>query len=250
MWTSAIIKVEVAADRSTRLADAVVGSQIDAQNLSRETRTYGPAVRRKRIRRSGGCTVLHQCIRPLIGAWCSGPPWISARVRSHYRLGLNRAIRVSRVRMRREDRSSCIVTVLLQLAAQVVSANAGFHADKARWRVGKPCFKLPPGPLLAQHDRAAFIETDEVKRVLADIDADRGNGRAGLAGHGSALFVAPFQHHLLVGQEHGRTIPLPVSAHIRTGLCARAKIPLGNSLARPETGTAFLVGCRRGVGRN
>src|SRR5271156_2589295 len=29
MWTSAIIEVEVAADRSPRLADAVVGSQID-----------------------------------------------------------------------------------------------------------------------------------------------------------------------------------------------------------------------------
>jgi len=27
--------------------------------------------------------VLHQCIRPLSGAiWCSGPPWISARVRT------------------------------------------------------------------------------------------------------------------------------------------------------------------------
>jgi hypothetical protein len=55
------------------------------------------------------------------------------------------------------------VTVLLQLAAQVVSANAGFHADKARWRVGKPCFKLPPGPLLAQHDRAALIKANNVE---------------------------------------------------------------------------------------
>jgi hypothetical protein len=32
---------------------------------------------------------LHQCIRPLIGAPCSGPSWISARLRSHYRTGLN-----------------------------------------------------------------------------------------------------------------------------------------------------------------
>jgi hypothetical protein len=33
--------------------------------------------------------VLHQCIRPLIGAvHCSGPPWISARVRSFYRTDL------------------------------------------------------------------------------------------------------------------------------------------------------------------
>jgi hypothetical protein len=37
---------------------------------------------------------------------CSGPSWISARLRSHYRTGLERAIWVTRVRKRREDRSS------------------------------------------------------------------------------------------------------------------------------------------------
>jgi hypothetical protein len=37
---------------------------------------------------------------------CSGPPWISARVRSHYRIGLERAIWVTSVRIRPEDRSS------------------------------------------------------------------------------------------------------------------------------------------------
>jgi hypothetical protein len=31
-------------------------------------RMYGPAVRRKRFRRFGGCAVLHRCIRPLFGA--------------------------------------------------------------------------------------------------------------------------------------------------------------------------------------
>src|SRR6202008_1797970 len=35
-------------------------------------------------------TVLHQCIRPLLGALCSGPSWISARMRSDYRTGLER----------------------------------------------------------------------------------------------------------------------------------------------------------------
>jgi hypothetical protein len=50
--------------------------------------------------------VLHQCIRPLIGAvCCSGPPWISARGRSLYRTGLDGAIWVTSVRSRREDRS-------------------------------------------------------------------------------------------------------------------------------------------------
>ena len=42
--------------------------------------------------------------------WCSGPSWISARMRSHYRTGLERAIRVTSVRMRREDRSSIVVS--------------------------------------------------------------------------------------------------------------------------------------------
>ena len=51
-------------------------------------------------------SVLDQCIRPLIGAvHCSGPPWISARGRSLYRTGLDRAIWVTSVRSRREDRS-------------------------------------------------------------------------------------------------------------------------------------------------
>src|SRR5437660_11478129 len=51
--------------------------------------------------------VLHQCIRSLIGAdRCSGASWISARVRRHYRTGLEWTSRVTSVRMRREDRSS------------------------------------------------------------------------------------------------------------------------------------------------
>jgi hypothetical protein len=37
---------------------------------------------------------------------CCGPPWISARLRSHYRPGLKWAIWVTSFRMRREDRSS------------------------------------------------------------------------------------------------------------------------------------------------
>jgi hypothetical protein len=33
-----------------------------------------------------------------------------------------------------------------------------------------------PPPLL-QHDRAAPVEADDMKRVLADVDAHRGNGQ-------------------------------------------------------------------------
>src|SRR4029077_17574559 len=40
------------------------------------------------------------------GVLCSGPSWISARVRSHYQTGLDWTIWVTSVRMRREDRTS------------------------------------------------------------------------------------------------------------------------------------------------
>ena len=48
-----------------------------------------------------------------------------------------------------------------------------------------------------------------MERVLADIDADYGNGSMRKFGHGVLLvFGAPGQFLLLAGQEHGRTIPL------------------------------------------
>jgi hypothetical protein len=48
---------------------ASVGSRHPGSlRLPEVTRMYGPAVRRKRFCRSGGCAVLHQCIRPLVGA--------------------------------------------------------------------------------------------------------------------------------------------------------------------------------------
>ena len=68
---------------------------------------YGPAVRRKRFRRSGGFAVLHQCIRPLIGAVCApghhGYQRACVLITGQASSG---AIWVTRVRMRREDRSS------------------------------------------------------------------------------------------------------------------------------------------------
>jgi len=50
---------------------------------TRLTRMYGPAVRCKRFSSSWRWAVLHQCMRPLGGAHCSGPSWKSARLRSH-----------------------------------------------------------------------------------------------------------------------------------------------------------------------
>ena len=62
------------------------------------TRMYGPAVRRKRI--SSICR--HSGLASMYPAsdWsgCSGPSWMSARMRSNYRPGLERAIWVTRVR--------------------------------------------------------------------------------------------------------------------------------------------------------
>ena len=69
------------------------------------TPMYGPAVRSKRF--------IDQVVSGLASMypafdWSirSGPSWISARVRSHERTGLDWAIWVTSVRMRREDRTS------------------------------------------------------------------------------------------------------------------------------------------------
>jgi len=73
----------------------------------------------------------------------------------------------------------------------------------------EPRFDLAARPPLLQYDLAASIEADDVERILANIDAHRGNGRIGLFGHGCASLIAsPSQHHAQEGQGHGRTIPL------------------------------------------
>ena len=77
-----------------------------SRTLSRMTRMYGPAVRCKWILSSWRYAVLHQCIRPLIGAFrLLAIMDISARAISLADRP-QRAIRVTSVRMRREDRTS------------------------------------------------------------------------------------------------------------------------------------------------
>jgi hypothetical protein len=67
---------------------------------------------------------------------------------------------------------------------------------------------------LAKHDRASVIVAYDMKRVLADIDTDGGNGGLDGLGHRRLLVVGtPCQLQLLAGQEHGRTIPLADAAH-------------------------------------
>jgi hypothetical protein len=85
-----------------------------------------------------------------------------------------------------------IVTKRCEFAAQVMCADAGFHADQARWEIGKPRFHLATRPLLPQRDGAARIVAHDVERVLANIDADHSDCTVGLLRHGVLLvFAAP-----------------------------------------------------------
>src|SRR5260370_36807541 len=65
-------------------------------------------------------------------------------------------------------------------------ANTGLHSDQTRGHVREPCFDLAARPPLPQHDRAASGEADDMKRVLADVEAPRGNGHTWFVGHGGA----------------------------------------------------------------
>jgi hypothetical protein len=80
---------------------------------------YGPAVRCKRtsFHRVGGCAVLHQCIRPLTGAfYAPAIMGISARAIS-LAVRPQRAVGVTSARMRREDRTSISFLILSQTSA-------------------------------------------------------------------------------------------------------------------------------------
>ena len=65
-----------------------------------------------------------------------------------------------------------IVAERLELPTQVMRPDARLHADEATRHVGEPSVDLVARQLLAQNDRAHFVEADEVERVLADVDAD------------------------------------------------------------------------------
>jgi hypothetical protein len=56
------------------------------------------------------------------------------------------------------------------------STPRAFHADQAGWNVGQPLGELGPRELDPQHDGTALILADKVKAVLAQIDAQGGNG--------------------------------------------------------------------------
>jgi hypothetical protein len=70
-------------------------------------------------------------------------------------------------------------------------------------QVGEADLYLTVRPLLAQHHRAAIIKSNNVKRVLADIDADYGSRRLCCCGHGVLLGWASLTSLSLAEQEHG-----------------------------------------------
>ena len=91
----------------------------------------------------------------------------------------------------------------VQLAAEVMRADAGFHADQAGRHIGKPSFNLTTRPFLPQDNRAPLIEADDMERVLADIDADNGDSMARGAWACSLNLAAPVQ----LARQRGRTRP-------------------------------------------
>ena len=84
-----------------------------------------------------------------------------------------------------------IVAKAIELATEMMRADAGLHADQARRQVGKSGLHLAARPLLAQHDGATLIVADDVERVLADIDADHGDGSLGVWDMACSLSLAP-----------------------------------------------------------
>src|SRR5262245_17832916 len=68
-----------------------------------------------------------------------------------------------------------VVSECLDLAGDVMRATTGLEPDQAALEVGKPACELTARNFGSQHDGATLIETDEVERGLANIDADRGD---------------------------------------------------------------------------
>jgi len=123
---------------------------------TRLTQMYGPAVRCKRFSSSWHSAVLHQCIRSLLGAVLLRTIMdISARAISLADRP-QRAIWVTSVRMRREDRSSIssfpladlggkgfVITLSLVLAMfSVIRLRMSDRAPERSRRCGRACWRV------------------------------------------------------------------------------------------------------------
>src|SRR6266566_4475332 len=79
-----------------------------------------------------------------------------------------------RLHVLRRDQTH-IVASGLQLPADVMGTRTGLHADQAARNIGQTAFELTTGYLLLQDDCTPLVEADEVERVLAEVDPDRGD---------------------------------------------------------------------------
>jgi hypothetical protein len=86
-----------------------------------------------------------------------------------------------------------------ELAAEMMRPDAGLHSDQARRHIGKAGFYLGTRPLLTQHDHPAVVETDDMKRVLPNIDANYADRLCCCGGHGVLLVWVPPASILLAG---------------------------------------------------
>src|ERR1700694_4576879 len=97
----------------------------------------------------------------------------------------------------------------LKPAAEMMRADAGLHAHQTRRRhIGKPRFRLAARPFLPQHDGTVLIESNDVERILADIDADEGDRILKSFCHGVLLSLVP-PHRIACCWGGSTTGPVP-----------------------------------------
>jgi hypothetical protein len=63
-----------------------------------------------------------------------------------------------------------------ELTPNMMGARAGLHSDQTDRHVSQAGLQLPARDLAAQQDLAAGIHTNEVESILAQVNADRGDG--------------------------------------------------------------------------
>jgi hypothetical protein len=114
------------------------GSVWHTGKVTRLTRMYGPAVRCKRFSSTLADAVLRQCIRSPIGACAPAIMDISAHA-IFLADRPRRAVRVTRARTRREDRSSIVVSSSRKTRRVIV-----IMSSIASWRCAVPLF-VPGG---------------------------------------------------------------------------------------------------------
>src|SRR5208283_23376 len=123
----------------------------------------------------------------------------------------------------------------VQIATEMMRADAGFHADQAGGDICKSSFNLATRPFLPQNNLAALVEADHMERVLADIDANDGDLIGGRVGHGRA----PSPNPALLARGAGTRPDHPISGPSQRGgrasrVAKNAEVPPGRSAAMPR----------------